>query len=422
MNRKLFTLSVLTLITTGVWAQITTNTVSIGVGYADQKWYSFENGELSTQSKDNWDVAFEITGYSSAILANTQKSNFAVYHAPFSIGNYATLDTVGISNWSELHNSDTTWTIGAFNRGADPLNSSDLGWGVYDMNTHFVMGDSCFVIKVSSTIYKKLKIVSLASGAYNFEYADINGANSFTQTINKSSYTGKNFVYFNFTTNTIVDREPLSSSWDLTFVKYISFVPPSATPYGVTGVLQNKGVTVAQANNVLSPMSYTNFASHSFKTASNEIGYDWKEINMNTFAWDLKIDTVYFISDKPGNIWKVQFTGFGGSTTGNFVFTKEKLVATTVGVSQSTSSISKVTVYPNPSNGSATHLIFSNKKGQLVTVSILDMNGRIISAEQILVPVGITSQVIATQNLESGIYFIRLETEGNFTTQKLIIQ
>ena len=53
-----------------------TVTVSTGSLNAEQRWYSLENGEAGTvQSKDNWDLGFEINGYSSTILGNTQKAN-----------------------------------------------------------------------------------------------------------------------------------------------------------------------------------------------------------------------------------------------------------------------------------------------------------------------------------------------------------
>ena len=177
-------------------AQVVIDTVSVGAGYINQKWYSLQNDEQGTaQSKDNWDIAFEITGASASILVNTQKTNFALYKAPYSISNYATVDTTGISNWPILYNSDTTWAVGALNKGANPSNAYDLGWGVYDINTHIVSGDSCYVIKLSATSYKKIKLVNLSGGIYTFEYANINGTSSQTATVNKSNYTGKNFAY-----------------------------------------------------------------------------------------------------------------------------------------------------------------------------------------------------------------------------------
>src|SRR5687767_6600059 len=104
MNKHLFSLGLFFLASVSSVAQVTT-TVSVGAGYADQKWYSLANGEQASQPKDNWDLAFEITGFTSAIFANTQKVNFAVYKAPFSIANYASVDTAGIANWPVLYNS-----------------------------------------------------------------------------------------------------------------------------------------------------------------------------------------------------------------------------------------------------------------------------------------------------------------------------
>lgn len=418
MNKQLFSLSVFALLTTGASAQITTNTVSLGAGYVNQKWYSLENGEVATQPKDNWDIAFEASGYSSAILANTQKANFALYRAPFKMSDYSILDTTGISTWPLLYNSDTTWTVGAFNKGAILSNPYDLGWGIYDMNTHFVNGDSCFVVKLSAISYKKLKIVSLANGVYNFEYADLNGANSFTQAVTKATYATKNFVYFDMTGNAVVDREPTTTSWDFTFAKYTAYLSPS-TPYGVSGIVQNKGVNVAQANNVAAPATYTAWSTEVFNTNITTIGHDWKTYNGSGYS--IVNDTLYFVKDKAGSIWKVRPVGFS-LANGDFIFSKEKLAASTVGISEAGIAISEVAVYPNPSNGSNTTLVFSNTKSQSVSVSIVDMNGKVISTQGLEVAEGLTTHALNTQSLQAGIYFVKLNTASYSTTQKLIIQ
>jgi hypothetical protein len=402
-------------------AQVIIDTVSVGAGYSNQKWYSLQNDEQGTQPKDNWDLAFEISGYTASILANVQKTNFAVYKSPYSVAQYATIDTTGINSWPMLYNSDTTWTAGAFNRGAILSNPNDLGWGVYNSSTHIITGDSCYVIKLSATSYKKIKLIDLNGGVYSFEYANINGTNSQAQSITKTNYTGKNFAYFDLTNNVAVDREPVAANWDLTFVKYISFVPPSGTPYGVTGVLSNKGVTVAQASNVTSPATYNNWTSHAFNTSINEIGYDWKEINMATFAWDIKMDTVYFVKAKTNDIWKLSFTKFTGSGTGNFILSKEKL--SSVGLQDLSGNVSQVSLYPNPSNGNTTTLLFSTEKElSNVSVSIVDMAGRLVSTENISVIAGMNQYQLYTGTLNSGVYFVQMNAGTNTTTQKLIKQ
>jgi hypothetical protein len=422
MKKNLLSFGVCALLATGASAQGITGTVSIGAGYANQKWYSFQNGEVGTaQPKDNWDIAFEITGISSAIFANTQKANFAVYKTPYEIADYAILDTTGISGWATLQNSDTTWTVGAFNRGKDPADAFDMGWGVYDMNTHHVKGDSCFVIKLSATSYKKFKIESLASGVYTFEYADLNGANSFTQTIAKTAYTGKNFAYFDLTSNSAIDREPASADWDLTFVRYSAEIAPGMY-YPVVGILQNKGVSVAQVNNVANPQSFVD-TNQVFRTNISTIGHDWKSINIATNVWGIVNDTVYLVRDKAKDIWKVRPIAFGGSADGNYVFSAENLALLTTGIAgHAGQAVSQVMIYPNPASGDHTNLIFSSDKAQTISVSVIDMNGRTLATESIEAAEGLTTHHLSTAGLSSGVYFISLNAGSYTSIQKLIVR
>lgn len=425
MKKSLLSMGVLALSTLTTQAQIIIDTVSVGASYANHKFYSLRDDEQGTQAKDNWDIAFETTGYAAAVFANTQKAAFAVYRAPYSIANYGAIDTAGITNWPVLHNSDQTWDVGAFNRGAIASNASDLGWGIYDQSTHFIMGDSCFVVKLSATSYKKLKIVSLISGVYTFEYANINGASSQTATITKSDYSGKNFAYFDMTSNTAINREPISSSWDLMFGRYVAFVQagPSVAPYPVVGVLANKGVQVLQVNNDPTP-STTNASGFPLSMFSNNIstiGHDWKTVNINTNTWSIVADTLYFVADKKGDIWKMRFSAFGGSSNGNYIFSKENMLITGIN-NVSGKEVSKFTLFPNPSNGENVALLFSTEQQANVSISVVDVNGRVISSEDVHVEGGLSKHTVTTNNLSSGVYFVKVNAGGNSSTQKLIVQ
>lgn len=417
MKKQLLTIGLFTAAAINLNAQVVIDTVSVGPGYINHKFYSLKNDEQGTQSKDNWDIAFEITGYSSAILANTQKANFAVYRAPYSIANYATVDTAGIGTWPVFYNSDTTWNVGAFNRGANPNNANDLGWGVYDMNTHYVNGDSCFVVKLSATSYKKLKIVSLIGGSYAFEYANLNGTSSQVQTIAKTAYPGKNFVYFDMTGNVAVDREPVSSSWDFLFGRYTAFVP---TAYPVVGVMANKGVGVAQLNNLPNPASFNSWPALPLSSNITTIGHDWKTVDINTSLWKVVGDTVYVVRDKTGNMWKMRFTAFGGSSNGNYVFSKELMSPTAI-ADEKGNVLTEVLVYPNPSSGANTTLFFSSdSQVNDLSVSVIDMTGKVISSQVVTVESGLNRHELNTSELSSGVYFISLKAGSYITTQKLI--
>ena len=60
------------------------------------------------------------------------------------------VDTSQMAGWPALYNSDTTWLNGAFDRNA--TGHPDYGWGVYNSQTHDVIGDSIFIIKLKTVL------------------------------------------------------------------------------------------------------------------------------------------------------------------------------------------------------------------------------------------------------------------------------
>ena len=165
MYRSTFLLAALCLIILGN-AQ-TTVTVSTNAGNSVQTYYSLQNGDQGTAALADWDLAFEITGFTASIRANTQKG-MQVYKAPYTVAQWAALDTTGMANgWAMVHDSDTSWSHGALNDGLT-ANEFDLGWGVYNQVTHIVTGDSLFVVKLANGDWKKLRIDGLATSTYLF--------------------------------------------------------------------------------------------------------------------------------------------------------------------------------------------------------------------------------------------------------------
>lgn len=398
-------------------SQVVIDTVSLGAGYANQKWYSLQNDEQGSAPKNNWDIAFDVSGFGTSIHINSIIGTMLWTYPSADTSGWASIDTTGINSWTPKYNSDTTWTIGAFDKGAVTSNPNDVGWGIYNSITHIITGDSLFVIKLSSGSYKKLWIKNVAGGGYNFQYADLNGANLQTQFLPKSTYTGKIFGYFSLQTNTALNREPVAfANWDLLFTQYTAFIP---TPYTVAGVLSNKGVKVAQADNVSSPSTYNNWSAHSFITPINEIGYDWKAF---AGTWQLVQDTVYFVQSKAGDIWKLQFTGFGGSGNGNYIFSKEKL--SSVGITEIDGNFSaSIAVYPNPSNGENVTLIYNFEKNfSKAEYTLYDLSGRKIQNENLNDNSGFYSHTINTSGLNAGLYIVSVTIDQKTIQQKLIIK
>lgn len=398
-----------------------TDTVTVGAQYANQVWYSLPNGDVKSEPKDNWDIAFQISGIAASILANTQKG-LAVYQSPYSVADWATVDTAGIIGWNALHNSDTSWDGGALN--AYPDGNFDLGWGTYDLNTHYITGDSVYILKLANGgAWKKLKIDGLISGSYTFTWANIDGTNEQNGTVAKSNYTGKRFAYFSLVNNTSVDREPASNAWDLTFTKYIAplYSQGELIPYGVTGILQNSNATAIKAYpvNDLSDNDYDNYL---FQTHINVLGYDWKWYNSNTGGYEIEDSTVYFVKRGNGDIWKVTFLDFGGSITGDYVFNKELIYTNTVGIDDNkVNGLKTLGLYPNPAQNNI-HVVynFNGDAGQISNCQIRDAAGRIVEEKSLFFQPGMQQTSIDVSSLQPGVYLISFPTLGNTTTRFIV--
>jgi type IX secretion system substrate protein len=389
------------------------DTVSLGGGYANQKWYSLENDEQGSSPKNNWDIAFDCSGFGSSIHINSVTGTLLWKYPTADTAGWSAVDTSGLSGWAKLFNSDTTWSIGAFDKGIVLSNPNDLGWGVYNSLTHIVSGDSIYIIKLASGAYKKLWIQSLASGTYTFKYADLSGSGLQNGSLVKSGYTGKNFGYYSLQTNAAVDREPVSANWDLSFMQYTTFIPAA---YGVSGIMTNAGVRTAQANNIGNTATYIDWGSHSYTTRTSEIGYDWKTFTGTTYA--ITDSLIYFVITNAGDLWKVIPTGFGGSANGNMIFSKEKLSSTSI-TDQKRNETALLSVYPNPSSNGNTTIIYDSSTPALL--QIYDITGKSIFSEK-LMNTGLNTYTLNTEPFNSGIYIVAMETEGKLIRTKLIIQ
>ena len=384
--------------------------------YVNQSFYHLDNGEIANENNNNWDLAFSAAGGGASIRINGQ-SGVVLYNYPNGdTSAWTTLDTNGINNWGSVYNSDNSWDNGAFNINANSSNSLDLGWGIYSTITHHVTGDSLNVIKLSNGVYKKLQILKLSSGNYDFRYSNIDGSNEVITSISKSTYAGKNFGYYSLINGSEIDREPLSSDWHLVFTKYITTLQPSGLNYGVTGVLSNKNMQIAKAENV--DVSTADHNSHTYSSEINAIGYNWKSFNMASFSYDIQDSLCYFIKDDLDNIWKLQLTGFDGSSTGGIFFNVEKIISSPINENKDIT----FHIYPNPStNGFLTIMNDINQVNENSSIKIFDANGRLIIDKKI-VHSGFTVKKINIDKLDPGIYIVSLINGDKLIKKKLIIQ
>ena len=383
--------------------------VSMNSGYANQIFYSMQNGEILNIQNDNWDIAFSSDAFSSTIRINDGKGvQLYIYHlGDTSAWNMINNNTPNIL-YSPMYNSDINWEIGAFD--INTTSGFDYGWGVYNLQNHHVIGDSIFLIQTINGNWKKLWIESKQSGEYFFKYANLDGTGLVNTSIQASSYSNKRFIYYSLDQDLILDREPELSSWDITFTKYIT--PVQGMPYPVTGALSNVGIKVAKAMNISDPYNYTDVSSHTFLDDINTIGYDWKSFQ-GTYVVDN--NRCYFVQDYNNNIWRVIFTFFEGTSTGNIEFNTE-LVSTNNSVN--TDIIKNFEIYPNPTS---TDVNIVYEFTEMVTLQIHDIHGRIIYNTS-LEDHQFATMTLPVYIFEKGIYIVSIiDNDNNQHREKLII-
>lgn len=391
-------------------------TVSTNAGNAEQVWYSLANGEMGRAPLAEWDLAFEMTGFSSSIRVNTAKG-LVVYETGEILADWDGVQAMDTANWTRVENADTSWSVSALNHGNN-LQAPDgfnVGWGDYNMATHVIVGSKIYAIQLADgTTWKKLRINSLANGVYSFTYANLDGSDSHDALLNKSGFTGKNFGYWSFTTNATLDREPATASWDLVFTKYFQLTPYE---YNVAGVLQNKNVTALQVNGV--PTADAEWTSGPFSTQMNILGSDWKRYDFGANSYAIAPDTTYFVKDVPGNIWKIVFTGYGGGATGDMSFNQE--LVGTVDINELSAHQGSLITYPNPVTNGIAQLIV-DVPAREGTLRVLNATGQQMLQQQWTGLSGLGTRSIDVSGWAKGMYILRFDTANSSTTGKLVIE
>lgn len=298
----------------------------MGADYANDVYYSLKQGEVSSVPRNNWDLGFKSSVRSSSIIINSA-SGVALWEYPVEdTSKWNTIDTTGLKTWKSLVNSDTTWSLSAFEQ--NMKGHPDYGWGEYNSLTHDVNGNSMFIIHLQDGSFKKIMITKreAAKNTYHFKYANLDGSSPVTVSINCSDYVKKNFVYYSFSTNKPVDREPESDQWDLLLTRYTALIPmgPGApVPYPVVGFLQNEGVLVAKMSGDTASNVH---AGAPFLSAFSTIGYGWKkQVSPTSADYIITPNQYFFVQTKDKSIVKLLFKKFESTPKSKVVFERKIL-------------------------------------------------------------------------------------------------
>ena len=399
-----------------VLAQTVANdSISLGARYANDIYYSFKNGVVGTQLGSNWHIAFATRPAappknvlrSTTIMANEGR-NIQIYKS--NQYNFVGFDTTGYKNWNVMHNSDSSWDLGAFNADLVRSNPFNYGWGEYNMNTHDVVGEGfVYLIRLTKTTgpntldsaFKLIKIEKLAFDTqWVFNMANIDGSDSSQFKISKAGFDGKLFAYFDVINKQVIDREP-TAPWDLYFTRYGAFY----TQFGQTVFSTNTGAlshpTLLSARVQGLPNDSAKISDAIFNNKITTIGTDWK-INPGPGQPNFAIidSNVYFARTTNNEQFRMVFKSFDGSSNGRIRFYVSK-EADYVGLFEA-KNYQTVAMYPNPASSFVNVQVGSGNH----TVIVFDITGKALINQ---IATGTTT--IDISNLNKGLYF--LQVDGN---------
>lgn len=410
MKTKLFLITILA--TSISLAQEKTVNLSLGAKYANQVYYKLDSETKTEFSADTWDIAFLRTSNRNQAIRVNDGAGIEVYEAANSVSEWANIDIANKANWTQLYNSDTKRSEGAFMKG-----SATFGWGEYNPTTHTVNGTIVFVLKYADDTYKKF-ICESYLGAYSIKYATWNADTSTwgddkTAKISNASNPNHNYNYFSLKTDQEVIAEPEATQWDFVFTKYVTDVDDrqgGTVKYPVTGVLISDNVTVATATG-------DDTTNLTFSSDIKSIGYQWKGLT-STFQWEIHSDQKFYIKYPNGTIYELYFTGFEGSSTGNLEFKFEN-VTETLSVNRFASNLN-FRVFPNPVKSDKNIAIQFNENSitKNKIVEVYSLSGRKVFKKI----VSNFNHKINLGNLNSGVYSLKVNLGSSYTTKKIVLE
>ena len=411
MKTRLFFSIFSFLLVQSTFSQETTVNLSLDASYASQVYYKLNTKTQTSVAANSWDLAFfRASNFDHGIRVN-DGIGIEVFEATNQATAWNTIDIKNEAAWSTLYNSDTDRINGAFMQG-----SATYGWGEYNTTTHHITGTIIYVLKYTDGSYKKF-ICEDFYGGYTIKYASWDGSDwseDKSAVISNSNNSNTTYNYFSLQNDNEVIVEPAATDWDFVFTKY--FTDVSTSKYNVTGVLSSDNITVATATG-----DATNSLSYSEEI--NTIGYNWKSLNFTTLTYEVDSNLKFYVKDKDEKIYKLYFTEFGGSSTGNLAFNFED-VTETLNIEEVGERIT-FGIYPNPVNfDKKINIVFDiNKVNENENkIEIYNVSGQKVLATSITNSLGFYNKEINLSSLNSGIYMLKF-TSGNYQkTKKIVIQ
>jgi hypothetical protein len=275
---------------------VITTKVNLDATYKFQMYFNLKTNTIVGQNlKTEWDLGCEATADGYHIVLNTAKSMFAMNTGSKDFTAIAFKDTAGFANkkkWDSPTGSLDSTAIGDWRTGSN-VYIVDRGYNELGQS----MG------------YEKVQFLAVSDTSYTVLYASLKEAEGKTLSIRKDSTYNFSFLSFDSGGRKVM-VEPPKAEWDLVFTQYTHIFYDLATPYLVTGCLQNRYHTTSLLDtpSVFSEIAFGSVTDKILSPAINTIGYDWKSFNGTKYTTDPKMN--YIIKDAGGRYYKLHFTDF----------------------------------------------------------------------------------------------------------------
>ncbi len=390
--------------------------VSVGATYAQQAFYDIQSGDVTNYDNDQWDLAFSAVGQQDAgIFINESVGSgqglFQIFESTTTDWSETITNTDAYVDEGGLFNAEDDWSNGALNTIKDPASPFDYGWGAYNTSSNQVEGTTIFIIKNRAGEFLKFRVVSLISGTYTFETANLDNSNPKTYSVSKDDAGDGQLVYFSLDTESQVE---ITTDYDLFFGRY--FTPIDAGDgttinYPVTGILLGPGVEAAVADGVDVNAVVADDYADLYSTNPETIGHDWKSFSF-TSGWVISTDRAQFVKTRNGEIYKIVLIDFEGSSTG--VTTLEKTLITSVSVDDQVARDLSLVVYPNPTTD---FISIKHDEQKEFNLTVYNDQGQTMIQNKIN-----SNTPMSVDELTSGLYLVLIENSDVKNFQTLIVK
>ena len=283
---------------------VQSNQIEMNKRYENQVYYDLKsNTVVSTNKYGEWDLGFQ--AYDSLYI----RLNSARVMAAQDLG---VVDFASVISESEE---------AEYRRDVPSGNTDSLAIGKWwtEKDGEIVSKEHVYIIDRNRSHdrtkggLRKMKILSADEDKFVFIFAELNSNEIDTVVVPRNDM--HNYITVSLDGDGIVNNlQPRSTDWDLLFTTYTElFDVPGFEVYPVRGVLINSRyceVVEADSTIAFDELTSESINEYKFSKRSDVIGFNWKQVDINTGVYTVNPLKKYIIRDTDGFYFKLRFIGF----------------------------------------------------------------------------------------------------------------